>query len=273
VRDPLEGLSESGTIRTGADIMRVPEAFRPVHQAAVALIHEREPSASLSAYGSVVTGQASVGVSDVDLLTIGLAPSDANQIGAELSTQFADICRGVEIGAAEGGDFVGDGDESYGNRVFLRHYCVLLAGPDVHRPQHDFAGDRRAARGFNGDIAQHARRWRNALDPGDEAGLVAQRMARKSLLAVAGLVSIHDQTWTTDRETSADRWSEIAPEHHAGLARLMSWTSTPPDVPVETVRDVLDGTVEAVVSAFSELIGLWPDTIVRRLEADNEERA
>jgi hypothetical protein len=86
-------------------------------------------------------------------------------------------------------------------------------------------------------------------------------MARKSLLAVAGLVSIHDGTWTTDRETSAVRWSEITPEHRAGLAQLMSWTSTTPDPPIETVRDILDGTVEAIVSAFSELIGLWPDTI------------
>jgi len=86
-------------------------------------------------------------------------------------------------------------------------------------------------------------------------------MSRKSLLAVAGLVSVHDHTWTTDRETSADRWSEIDREHHAGLAQLMSWTSITPEEPVETVRDVLDGTVQAVVSAFSELIGLWPDTI------------
>jgi hypothetical protein len=263
VRDPHEGLSASGTIRTGADISRVAELFRSVHQAASALIQEREASASVYAYGSVVTGQARAGVSDVDLLTIGLTPSDANVSGAELSKRFADVCRGVEIGAAEGGDFVGETDESYGNRVFLRHYCVLLAGSDAHRPRHDFAGDRRAARGFNGDIAQHVRRWRTALDTGEEeeaaVGLLAQRMARKSLLAVAGLVSVHDHTWTTDRETSASRWSEIEPAHRTGLAQLMSWAAITPDPPVGTVHDALDGTVEAIVSAFTELIGLWPD--------------
>jgi uncharacterized protein len=261
VRDPLEGLSESGTIRTGADMRNVAEAFRPVHQAASAMIHERNISVSVYAYGSVVTGQAKVGVSDVDLLTIGLPPSDGNLIGAELSTRFANVCRGVEISAAEGGDFVGETDESYGNRVFLRHYCVLLAGSDAHRPKHDFVGDRRAARGFNGDIAQHVQRWRNALEAGEDAGLVAQRMARKSLLAVAGLVSVHDHTWTTDRETSAHRWSQIEPAHHDGLAQLISWTSTRPAPQVDTVRDVLEGTVEPIVSVFSELIGLWPDTI------------
>lgn len=261
MRDPLEGLSDVDTIRTGADIGRVAEAFRPVHRAALAMIRERESSASVYAYGSVVTGQARAGVSDVDLLTIGLPSSDASRIGAELSRRFAGICRGVEIGAAEEGDFIGESDESYGNRVFLRHYCVVLAGSDVHRPKHDFAGDRRAARGFNGDLGRHVRRWRTALDAGEQAPPIAFQMARKSLLAVAGLVSVHDHSWTTDRESGADRWSEIAPEHHGGLAQLMSWTPTPPELPVETVRHVLDGTVEAIVSAFSELIGLWPDTI------------
>ncbi len=183
MHDPLEGLSESGTIRTGADIRHVAESFRPVHQAVKAMIHDRETSASVYAYGSVVTGRAKVGVSDVDLLTIGLPPSDAKLMGAELSARFANVCRGVEIGAAEGGDFVGENDESYGNQVFLRHYFVLLAGSDAHRPKHDFAGDRRAARGFNGDIAQHAQRWRNALEAAEDAGLVAMPMARKSLLA------------------------------------------------------------------------------------------
>jgi uncharacterized protein len=258
VRDPREGLSASGTIRTGADISRVAEPFRPVHQAAIAMILEREISVSVYAYGSVVTGQARAGVSDVDLLTIGLTSSDAGLIAAELSSRFADVCRSVEIGTAEGGDFTGENDESHGNRVFLRHYCVLLAGSDVHRPRHDFAGDRRAARGFNGDIAQHVRRWRTALDANEELGLLAQRMARKTLLAVAGLVSVHDRTWTTDRETSAHRWSDIEPAHRPGLAQLMSWASITPDPPVERVRDALDGTVEPIVSAFSDLIGLWP---------------
>jgi hypothetical protein len=261
VGDPREGLSESGTIRTGADISQVAAVFRPVHQAATAAVLQSAPAASVYAYGSVVTGQARVGVSDVDLLTVGLPASDANVIGTQLSTRFAKVCRGVEIGAAHSGDFVGDDDEAYGNRVFLRHYCVLLDGPDVHRPKHDFAGDRRAARGFNGDIGQHARRWRTAVDAGSDPGSLAQRMARKSLLAVAGLVSIHDHTWTTDREASAARWGAIEPEHRAGLSQLVSWAPARPDVPVDVVRDALDETVEPIVAAFRELIGLWPDSI------------
>ena len=173
MRDPLEGLTETGIIRTGADPDRIAAPFQPVHHAAVSAVRSHAPSAALYAYGSVVTGQAIVGASDVDLLTIGLPTTDAKVIGLQLSALFADVCRGVEISAAKSGDFVGESDESFGNRVFLRHYCVLLDGPDVHRPEHDFTGDRRAARGFNGDIGQHARRWRTALDAGGDPAQMA----------------------------------------------------------------------------------------------------
>ena len=259
MRDPREGLTRAGMIRTGADFGRVNPRFRPVHDAAVGLIRGCAPTASVYAYGSVVTGQAHLGVSDVDLLTIGLSASEASRIGSDLSLEFGEICRSVEIGAAQAGDFVGHDDKEYGNQVFLRHYCVLLAGSGVLQPKRDFAGDRRAARGFNGDIAQHVPRWRNSL-VSEGPDTVAQRMARKSLLAVAGLVSVHDQTWTTDRETGVHRWREIAPDQRIGLEQLLAWTVTAQGVAADTVAEVLDETVGAIVAAFSDLIGLWPDS-------------
>lgn len=114
MREPIEGLSEFGRIRTGVDITNVAADFRPVYQAVAAVVRMYAPTASVYAYGSVVTGQARVGVSDVDLLTIGLPAGDARVIETELSTRFANVCRSVEIVAAQSGDFVGESDESYG---------------------------------------------------------------------------------------------------------------------------------------------------------------
>jgi len=260
VRDPLEGLSDAGVIRTGADRERVAEVYRAVHDAAIATTREWDPAPSVYAYGSVVTGQAGVPTSDVDLLTIGLEPSAALLISEQLSATFGETCRRVEIAAAAGDDFVGDSDEAYGNRVFLRHYCVWLAGSDVHRPVLDFAGDRRAARGFNGDVGRHMDDWRRRLESGAEpVEDLARRMARKTLLAVAGLVSVHDGTWTTDRRTAADRWSEIVPGHQESVAALLSWSSGATDQPVDVVHGMLDGIVSEIVAEFSALIGLWPD--------------
>lgn len=97
--DPDEGVAADGTIRTGVRRERVSRLFEPVLAAAVGAL---SGDASLYVYGSVATGTAAPGVSDVDLLAIDL--TDADRLSARLSRQLADRCRGVEIAAAALGD-------------------------------------------------------------------------------------------------------------------------------------------------------------------------
>lgn len=196
--DPHEGVAADGTIQTGARRDRVPPVFEPVLREAVAWA--AADGGSLYVYGSVANGEAVVGKSDVDLLSIDLL--DAGALSEQLSVQFRDLCRAVEVAPAELANFDGDHDEAYGNRVFLRHYCVHLVGPDPAAGLPDFPADARAARGFNGDLDQHLQRWREQHRNGDEApAVVRARVARKTLLAVAGMVSVHDGVWTTDQGT------------------------------------------------------------------------
>lgn len=167
------------------------------------------------------------GLSDVDLLSVGLA--DPPGLGRIWSARYAQLCRGVEISAA-------------------------AAFPA-------FPADARAARGFNGDIAWHHRRWRQALESGTAAGdLLGIRAARKTLLTVAGLVSVRDRTWTTDRARAARRWGEIEPDLAAPLGVLLSWATAERRPAPEEVQLALagDGVVTAVVNRFASLIGLWP---------------
>ena len=220
VADPDEGVAADGTIRTGAHRDRVPAAFEPVLADAVAFAGGS--GASLYVYGSVATGTARPGSSDVDLLSIGLP--DAAILGQRLSARYAGRCRGVEIAAATAADFAGDTDAAYGYQVFLRQYCVHLVGPDPSAALPAFPADARAARGFNGDLGRHHRRWRQGLESATQAAdLLGVRAARKTLLAVAGLVSVHDHTWTTDRVRAVRRWSELEPGLAADLARLLCW--------------------------------------------------
>jgi uncharacterized protein len=170
------------------------------------------------------------------------------------------LCRGVEISAATAADLVGDSDAAYGFRVFLRHYCIHLAGPDPSAAFPAFPADARAARGFNGDIAWHHRRWRQALESGTVAeDLLGVRAARKTLLTVAALVSVSDQTWTTDRARAARRWGEIEPDLAAPLGVLLSWATAERRPALGEVQLALagDGVVAAVVDRFASLIGLW----------------
>jgi uncharacterized protein len=258
VADPGEGVVADGTIRTGAHRGRVPAAFEPVLTDAVAFLGGS--GASLYVYGSTANGTARPGSSDVDLLSIGFL--EAAILGQRLSARYAGICRGVEVAATTDADFAGDTDAAYGYRVFLRHYCVHLTGPDPSTALPAFPADARAARGFNGDLGQHLRRWRQGLESGTVAAdLLGVRVARKALLAVAGLVSVHDHTWTTDRSRAVRRWSELEPDLAAQLGRLLSWAKGERRPAREEVRRALadDGIVSAVVERFGRLIGLWTD--------------
>lgn len=254
--DPDEGVAADGTIRTGALRDRVPAAFEPVLADAVAFA--RGSGASLYVYGSVANGTVRPGSSDVDLLSIGLP--GAAVLGELLSARYADRCRGVEVAAAAVGDLAGDTDAAYGYRVFLRHYCVHLAGPDPSAALQAYPADVRAARGFNGDIGEHLARWRDELESGTlAANRLGVRIARKTLLAVAGLASIHDHTWTTARSRAVRRWSEVNPDLAVHLDRLLGWAAGERDPSSEEVRNALadGGIVEVIVERFAHLIGLW----------------
>jgi hypothetical protein len=148
MRDPAEGVSPTGMIVTGARRECVPQAFERVLSAVAGELSAMAGEVSLYVYGSVATGTARVGSSDVDFLTVGLPAPRAKAIGISMSDQFATLCRGVELAPAQPEDLVGDNDAAYGNRVFLRHYCVHLQGPDRQADLPTFRADARAARGF-----------------------------------------------------------------------------------------------------------------------------
>lgn len=256
--DPLEGVRPDGTITTGAHRDRLSIAFRPVLDKSLEHLAAVDGAPSLYVYGSVATGTAEPGRSDVDLVTIGLAASVARTLAQTLTTDFSQGCRGVEIGAAQPTDYQGASDEAYGNRVFLRHYCVHLAGPDLRHDLPDYPADRAAARGFNGDIGLHAERWRSALADVSEPALLARRIARKTLFAVAGLVSLHDRTWTTDRIAAAHRFGVIDPRLAPSLDTLVQWGNDNAAQPSRAdIHRMLEGAVAEVVDAFGDQIGLW----------------
>jgi predicted nucleotidyltransferase len=270
VRDPLEGVAGDGSIRTGADRSRVPAVYEPVVEAlATAFTDCRAAEAfsgpcSLLLYGSVATGQAVPPGSDVDAVLLGASPQAAAAVAEELSRRFAGVCREVAVSAPQVRDHEADDDEGYGNRVFLRHYCAVLAGDDVAARWPPFPADDRAARGFNGDIAQHLERWRATshaqpqLQPA-RAAVLGRSLARKTLLATAGLVSVHDATWTTDRATGAQRWGQVDPAAAEGLRELLAWAQGANTASVSDVHRVLrdGGTVQRAADAFRDLVGLW----------------
>jgi uncharacterized protein len=253
MHDPREGATPQGMIRTGATRGAIAPVYAPVLRAAVAAVAGR---GTLYVYGSVATGAAVVPTSDVDLLSVGLPVHEAERISAELSARFRDRCREASIGPASREDLEADSDEGHGLRVFLRHYCVHLVGADPAGGLPEYRADARAARGFNGDIARHVERWRSELEGDADVARLGTRIARKALLAVAGLVSVRDATWSTDRRACAVRWTELEPG--IPVDALVAWLDTPPSDRA-AIHRALEGPVAAVVRAFESEIGLWGD--------------
>ena len=95
MRDPGEGVAADGKITTGVDRSLVPERFETaLSTAAAAIAEEASDAASVYLYGSVATGRARHAQSDVDLLTVGLAPRQA----AGTPARQEDAARGSRAG-------------------------------------------------------------------------------------------------------------------------------------------------------------------------------
>jgi uncharacterized protein len=251
MHDPREGVSPQGMIRTGATRRAIDAVWEPVLRAAVSAVGGRAP---LYVYGSVATGCAVVPTSDVDLLSVGLPRLEAERVSADLSARFRDTCREVSIAPASAADLEASTDEGYGLRVFVRHYCVHLSGNDPAAGLPEYPADIRAARGFNGDIARHLERWRSDLSGDVDVARLGKRIARKTLLAVAALVSMRDATWSTDRRGCATRWNALEPD--VPVDTLVQWLDSAPHDPA-AIRRALEETVAPVVRAFESEIGLW----------------
>ena len=185
--DPLEGISSAGKIVTGASFKKITSDFRPIVEEAVNLVDENTDGASLYLYGSVATGTAVVKHSDVDFVLIGNAPLVADYASEKLSNKFIDLCRGVELGFAQHSDYKLQSDEAYGNRAFLRHYCVHLTGKNLKEELPDFEADRAAARGFNGNIGTVAESWKINAFTTENPQLFARQLARKPYLQLLAL--------------------------------------------------------------------------------------
>lgn len=174
----------------------------------------------------------------------------ARDIGAALSGRFGDLCRGVEIGQAQPADYRGSATRRTGIgcsctttvcRSWAWTRCAVRGPPQgcSSRPR------------FNGDVEKCLNAWRTvSADP--------RRVARKTLLAAAGLISVHYGTWTTDRGTAARRWAELDPDCAVAVARILSWAEGRSIPSAATLGAALgrSGVVAVVAERFHTDVGL-----------------
>lgn len=222
-RDPAEGVDADGYLVTGAALVNIPPAYRPVVDDCVAALTAFPELDGLYLYGSVATGRARPPDSDLDLLALWTSTVDVSATVAALSARHAAVVR--EVGLAEAGvDSLAD----EADRCFLKHYCVPLAGRDRRAGLPRCRPSRRLALGFAGDLPVLLR---SIADTAPTPEVAARRAARRLLPGVATIESASHGTWTTDRATGAALLSRHHPEWTdvAGRALAMS-AGAPGDV-------------------------------------------
>jgi hypothetical protein len=246
-RDPDEGVNAAGVIVTGVAAGRVPAVYAAAVSDCTAVVRTMFGDRLHSLYlcGSAATGQARPPGSDLDLLAVWSADTDAAAVTAtaeELSTRHAGLVREVALGGIALVQVLADDRPGLGWRCFLRHYCTCLTGTDLRPSLPPCTPSRAVADAFNDDVDAPAQRWRRALTapaPADIAA-VARTAARKLLLVTATLESVEHGGWTTDRATGAALLTTHHPEWTDIATLALTWCTDPATPTTADIHRLLD---------------------------------
>lgn len=222
VDDPDEGLDADGLVVTGARRDRIPAPFEPLVGACVdALEGDALGVVSVHVYGSVATGRAIPGRSDLDLLLV-LAEGASGRRVSDLLEPLTDpaLVREIGVSTVPRAVVLADDDRGRIERCFLTSYAVRLAGEEVLHTR--CRGDRDLATGFAGDLLDRLPRLASGqLDGADPVGV-----ARRLLLVAAMHLSVQQGEWSTDRartvELLAATGTDIGEEARRAAATLFA---------------------------------------------------
>ncbi|MCN9241790.1 nucleotidyltransferase domain-containing protein [Streptomyces sp. RY43-2] len=215
-----KGLDPHGYIRREGALGLVPDAFRPVVDAARTRLSDifgtRMSSAYL--YGSIPRGTARVGRSDLDLLVaLREEPTDTDHddvraLGDALDAEFRQI-DGVGTLLFSRARLLSE-LETYDLGWFVACLCTPLAGEDLAERLPRYRPDSRLARETNGDLALHLARWRTRIPEAvtEEARRVLVRGLSHHLVRTGfTLVMPRWNGWTSDLARMAEVFAAYYP--------------------------------------------------------------
>ena len=165
----------------------------------------------------------------------------AREALALVSARWAHVARQVSISTATPAEVFGQDQRGLGWRCFIKHYCLLLHGRELAGDIRPCQAEASVAWAFSQGFEEFIAGRLSALDDApteDEVRTIGKAVARRTLLAAAGLASVVSETWTTDRETAVDILRGHFPDR-AAAAQLMLQTMSDPSSDTETVRTQL----------------------------------
>lgn len=232
-RDPAESIGDGGVVVTGVGAAPIGAPYDRVVEVAVDRMTAELGDAlhGLYVYGSVATGQATPPTSDVDLHTILRtdAVEACQSLARDLTTRFASVVREVGISTVPLEAVLADTIAGYGERCWVRHYCLHVAGHDLRAELPDCRASVDLACAFNGDVAAKMDQVMARLRAPSPGAAATRRTialgSRKLLMSAATLLSARGGGWTTDRQEGARLLVAAAPMLAPDVERVLGWST------------------------------------------------
>ncbi|NYF81358.1 nucleotidyltransferase domain-containing protein [Granulicella arctica] len=259
-----DGLDAEGYIEICCAVEKISPVYRPVLDDSIALLTSTFEARlhGIYLYGSVATGHARLGKSDIDLLVIFSNPiSDPDQakikhVAKNLSASYQSCVREIGIGAAPLQEALSK-ESLPGLGCFIKHLCVCVAGEDIRPLLPKFRPSIEVARGFNGDYAIDTQATLNELGETNQPAIaqaVMRRICRKTVRTGFSLVMPRLGRWTTELETSFEYFCRYYPEKRTSMTLILDWIQRPPEDKTEFLRTVTP-LAEWLTTEFDRVIG------------------
>ncbi|HUG86903.1 MAG TPA: hypothetical protein VMM13_20200 [Euzebya sp.] len=226
MEDPLEGVDGRGYVVTGVATAHVEAAHRPLISACVMALDDilGADLHSLRLNGSVATGQAVPGRSDLDLMAI-LRHAKAIDLTA-VATQAVgpqSLVRDIGVSVITLAELMAPGAAARVERCFVHHYSVGVHGPDLALDEVPCKADAALAHGFSAGLLRRL----PTLAAGDLGDVDdAPALGRAVLMSTALLLSRREGSWSTDRRRAIDLVGRHAPHHGADAEAVFDWADS-----------------------------------------------
>ncbi|MDQ5912537.1 MAG: uncharacterized protein QG568_752 [Patescibacteria group bacterium] len=248
------GVDNNGIIVTEVSADKVTSQYKPIVSEVLNSI-VKELASQLDGvymYGSVATGKAVEGKSDLDILLV-LKDAPNNELSEKisileksLSEKYEPKLRGVGLTVTNVGEVTSE-KEKYGYMCYIKHLCVCIYGNDVTKDVPAFHPSKEVAKGFNGDIGERLEFYKDKIEKETselELKKLSQEVSKKIVRTGFSLVMPRSGSWSTDLQSSFDIFAYYYPERTSEMKTALDWAR---GVSVE----------KSAVIEFIKIFGQW----------------
>lgn len=229
------GVDDNGFIVTEVSVDKITPQYKTIVDGVLSTIIEKFTSQidGIYLYGSVATGKAVEGKSDLDILIVlkeipdKTLSEDIKSLENILSERYEPMFRGVGLTVTNIAEVTSE-KEKYGYMCYIKHLCVCVYGSDITKDIPSFKPSKEVAKGFNGDISEVLKSYKDKIEKVTselELKKLSQEVSKKIIRTGFSLVMPRSGSWSTDLQSSFDTFIYYYPEKAEDMGVALGWAS------------------------------------------------